>query len=293
MQRERQIKSGKLLEIDFYPIFDDGRKMPTRAPKTKKSTPEQQKYNATQATKKFVRLVNANFTNTDIFLGITFPPQIVPQTEAEARRWIVNYLRRAKARREAELRRIEKKIAEAGADAELLAKRAKLAEPLRYIYVIERETYKRGEYKGRDNWHYHLFISGGLDRDTMEDLCGANMRVNARRFMPERFGPEAAARYCAKDPQGSKRFCYSRNLKKPVEKTRDGKITDRGVEKLATQKAHDRTFWEKRHKGYKFVRSFARYNDFNGHWYVTAIMYRAEAGEEIPPWTRDDWQEEF
>ena len=110
MYREKQTKSGKLLEVDFYPIFDDGRKIPTRAPKTKESTPEQQKYNAAQAIKKFVRLVNANFDSKDIFLTITFQPQFAPQTEEEARKWMVNYLRRLKNKRQSELKKIEKKI---------------------------------------------------------------------------------------------------------------------------------------------------------------------------------------
>ena len=41
MQRERITKSGRLLDIDFYPVLADGRRLPTRAPKTKRSTAEQ------------------------------------------------------------------------------------------------------------------------------------------------------------------------------------------------------------------------------------------------------------
>lgn len=280
------------MEVDFYPVFADGRKMPTRAPKSKKSTPEQQKYNQTQATKKFIRLVNANFGGTDIFMSPTYVPEYAPQSEEEARRDIVNYLRRVKTKRLSELRKVEKRLAANPGDKELQKSRAKLSEPFRYIYVIEKETYKRGAYKGRDNWHFHLFLTGGIDRDALEDMWPKGMRVNAHRFQPERFGPEAAAKYCSKDPQGSKRFVYSRNLKKPVDKTRDDKITARGVEKLATQRVDDRRFWERRHKGYKFIRSFARFNNFNGHWYVSVIMYKAGDGEELPPWKIEDWIED-
>ena len=81
LQRERKIKSGKLLEVDFYPVFDDGRKVPTRAPKTKRSTPEQEKYNQNQAIKKFVRLVNANFDGEDVFMTVTYNTGQAPQDE--------------------------------------------------------------------------------------------------------------------------------------------------------------------------------------------------------------------
>ena len=292
MEREKRTRSGKLLEVDFYPVFADGRKMLSRAPKSKDSTPEQQKYNTTQAVKKFVRLVNANFDNTDLFMSPTYLPEKAPQSEEEARRDIVNYLRRVKTKRAAELRKIEKQFAQKSDDKDLTKRRDKLAAPFRYIYVIEKQTYKTGANKGRNNWHFHLFLTGGLDRDTLEDMWPHGVRVNTHRFQPERFGPEAAARYCSKDPQGSKRFCYSRNLQKPiVAPTRDGKITPRGVEKLATERVDDREYWERRHKGYKFIRCFARYNVFNGYWYVSVVMYKTENTEEIPTW-HTDWLEE-
>ncbi len=292
MEREKRIRSGKLLEVEFYPIFENGRKVPNRMPKSKSSTPEQQKYNTTQAIKKFVRLVNTNFDNTDLFMSPTYLPQNAPQNEDEARRDIVNYLRRVKTKRTSELRKAQKQLA-ANPDNKDLAKRCgKLAEPFRYIYVIEKQTYKTGINKGRNNWHFHLFLTGGLDRDTLEDMWPKGIRVNTHRFQPERFGPEAAARYCSKDPQGSKRFVYSRNLKKPIiAPPRDGKITPRGVERLALDRVDDREYWERRHKGYKFIRCFARFNVFNGHWYISVVMYKADSKTEIPTW-QTEWLEE-
>ena len=64
--RNKKTIIGRMLEVDYYPIFDDGRRVPTRAPKTKLSTEAQAKYNRAKAKKKIVRLVNANFDNTDI-----------------------------------------------------------------------------------------------------------------------------------------------------------------------------------------------------------------------------------
>ena len=110
MQREKQTFSGPLLEADFYPVFEDGRRIPTRAPKSKPSTAEQRKYNRTKATKKFIRLANANFDSSDYLMHPTYRPELAPQTEEEARRDLTNYLRRVKTKRTAEAKRLRKDL---------------------------------------------------------------------------------------------------------------------------------------------------------------------------------------
>ena len=104
--RNKKTISGKMLEVDYYPIFDDGRRVPTRAPKTKPSTEAQEKYNRAKAKKKIVRLVNANFDNTDFFVHPTYEDFQAPQTEEQARKDIVNYLRRIKTKRKSELKKV-------------------------------------------------------------------------------------------------------------------------------------------------------------------------------------------
>ena len=90
MQREKRTKSGRLLEVDFYPVFSDGRRIPLRAPKTKRSTPEQEKYNYNKAVKKLIRLVNVNFDTGDILMHPTFTPENAPTSEEEARKILTN-----------------------------------------------------------------------------------------------------------------------------------------------------------------------------------------------------------
>lgn len=302
MEREKRTYSGPLLEVDYYPILADGRRLPTRAPKTRRSTAEQAKYNALQATKKLTRLVNANFGPEDYILHVTYSPGAIPENEQVARRDMVNYLRRAKTRRVAEAK-AARKMAEAmrqSADklpknrlirmaAENKAREAeRLAEPLRYIYVMEASEYQRGPNKGRPNIHFHLILSGGLARETMEELWAKGLRVNCARYQPDRFGPEAFAKYISKDPRGSKRFVYSRTLRQPVTKTRDGRVTARAVEQMATKREHDRTYWERRFPGYSFVRCYAALNPYNGRWYVSAVLYRTGGGAP-PEWEADEW----
>ena len=302
MEREKKIISGPLMEIDFYPVFSDGRRMPSRQPKTKPSSEAQRKYNQTQAIKKFVRLVNANFDNSDYFMHPTYDPKYAPQDEQKARRDMVNYIRRVKTKRTSELKKSQREFDELKKilksmpnnkylqeSAKVLKKRIrKLSEPLKYIYVIEKKKYQRGEFTGKANWHFHLFITGGIDNRDMENLWNNGMRTNCNNYQPEKFGPEAAAVYMSKDPQGAKRFAYSRNLSKPKEKIMNNKLLNRRrVAQIATERVDDASFWEKRYKGYKFIRCFARYNGYNAHWYVTAIMYKS--GTVPPDWKTNEW----
>ena len=301
MEREKRTCSGALLEVDFYPVFSDGRKIPTRAPKTKPSSEQQQKYNRKTAIRKYIRYANANFDTSDYLMHPTYQPAKAPQDEKEARRDIVNYIRRVKTKRKSELKALQKSLSEAEAASEaspgnqfildsigkLKAAIKKLKKPFRYMYVIERQTYKTGIYAGRVNWHFHMFMTGGIEARTLEQMWSGTMRSNCNNYQPDRFGPEAAARYMTKDPQGSKSFVLSKNIIHPQETVKDGTVSRRTVEKMAAQRCDDAKYWENRYKGYRFLKCFARYNEFNGHWYVSALMYRTTS--DPPPIKVDDW----
>lgn len=293
MIREKQTNSGKLREIDYYPVWEDGRRMPCRAPKQKRTCAEQERYNRISATKKLIRLVNANFDTGDYLMHPTYEPSRAPQDEEQARKNIVNYLRRVKTKRASELRRISELCKNSPDDLRLRAQAEKLAEPFRYIYVIEKQIYKTGVNAGRANYHYHMFMTGGIDRDTLEDMWKFGARTNVDRFRPEIFGPEAAAKYMSKSPETSKRFICSKNLKKPeIPEPKDGRISVRGVEKLAKERCDDREYWERKFKGYRFIRCYSRYNSYNGNWYVSVVMYKS-GSETMPKWEVNEWIEDY
>lgn len=289
MEREKITKSGKLLEVDFYPVWDDGRRMPTRPPKKKQSTAAQEKYNHQQAVKKTIRVINANFDESDYFMTLTYDPDKAPQNYEEACRDITNGIRRIKTKRASELKLVTEQLKRFPKDKTLQKRHKKLSAPFKYYIAIEEATYKTGKLKGRSNWHFHVFITGGIDRDTLEDMWPNGLRTNVKRYQPEKFGPEAAARYIAKDTQGRRRFRCSKNMTRPDQRHKDGKISRRGVEAMAKLRADDAAFWEKRYKGYRFIRCFPRYNEYNSHWYVSVIMYKAGADAELPEWKIDDW----
>ena len=264
MQREKRTKSGRLLEIDFYPVFSDGRRMPTRKPKATPTTEAQARYNHNQAVKKAVRLINENFDTGDILMHPTYRPEDAPQSEEEAKRDFANYIRRVKTKRAAELKRYTALCKKYPDNDSYKKAKKKLEQPFVYYCALEEVTYKSGRNKGRSNWHFHLFMTGGVDRDTLEDLWPSRSRVNADRFQPERFGPEAAAKY----------------------------ITKHGVERLVKLRADDREYWERKFKGYRFVRTYARYNEYNGHWYLSVVMYKTAGKGDLPPWEVEEWIDE-
>ena len=195
MQREQRIISGKLLEANFYPIFSDGRRMP-RGPKIKKSTAAQERYNRQKSVKRAIRDINTNFDTDDLFLHPTYAPADAPRTKEEAKRNIDNFRRRIETKRISELKRFEKLLSFDPQNKEYRKRIRILKKPFRWYYRLEQVTYKSGPYAGKTNYHYHLFITGGIDRDTIEDMWP--YRINADRFRPDKFGAEAAARYATK-----------------------------------------------------------------------------------------------
>lgn len=293
MIREKKIKSGRLLEVEFYPVLSDGRQL-ARSPKQKRSSEAQAAYNKKQQRKKVVRLVNANFDKSDVLMTLTLIPDD-DGGEKQAKKKIVNFLRRVKRYRERKAKEWTELLKLKPGNKKVKENLKKASEPLKYIYAVESGTYQRGKKKGMRRYHFHLFLTGcgEGDRDAYESLWDG--RTNADRYRPETFGPEAAAKYLTKqhkvDEDGgtvkSQGYVCSRNLKRPEEKAKDGKVSEHKLDLMARKRVSDAEYWERRYKGYKFIRCYARWNEYNARWYVSVVMYRADG--DAPPWSIDDW----
>lgn len=252
MIREKKIKSGKLLEIEFYPIYDNGQRVPTRAPKEKLSKEKQRKLNKKNAEKKLIRIVNANFDEGDLFCHLTYTADNAPQSEDKIKKDIKNYIRRIKNYRQ-----------------------KNNLPAMKYLYVIEKSEYHTGKHAGKANWHIHMFMNE-MNRNIAEGMWYSGT-ANCDRYQPRSFGPKAAAKYIAKSPAGKKRFSGSRNLKKPIElKPQDGKTSRAVVERMATVRVDDAGYWERRYRGYDFLECTPVFNEYNLHWYVSVQMYKKE-----------------
>lgn len=201
--RAKTIKSGHVLECEIYPLWNcRSEAQKARAATTREA---QKNLNAKNARKNLTRKVNANFTEDDLCITLTYKGTV--PDEEQARRDIRNYLRRVRDFR----------------------KKNGLSE-LKYIYVIEFEDGEGGRKKKRV--HHHVIMSG-MDRDTAEKIWGKGW-ANTRRLQPDEYGLEAIARYIVKEPAGSKRWCASRNLVDPQITKADTKLSKRQAEKLAT-----------------------------------------------------------
>jgi hypothetical protein len=245
--REKKIYSGKILEVDIYPISIQERKQ-KRKKKEKVSLPKQKNLNDKNARKHLTRLINTNFTDKDLAVHLTYSNNSLPSSEEEAKKDITNFLRRVKHYR----------------------KKNNL-EDLKYIAVIE---YREQEEKKKPiRIHHHLIINS-MDRDRVEELWGKG-RANADRLKSDEYGYEALAKYITKDPKGSKRWTQSRNLKQPIVKVNDFRISKRKAESMARNN-EDRAYFEKMYPGYIFTECRGTPNDILGCTYINIKMRKRE-----------------
>lgn len=248
--REKEIFCGKeYKEVDITNKTKNKRvRKGKRSKKKYISAPKQRNLNEKNANRYFVQLVNTNFSWGDLKVSLTYKDSELPKSLEDAQREITNFRNRINRRRKKEG-----------------------LEPAKFIVVTEGSVEKDGP-----RLHHHIFMSGGLDRDTVESLWCRRRRkgqkegdrigfANAINLQPDDFGLEALARYLTKDPQGKKRWSGSLNLDKPYSRDNDHKYSKRQVE--AAIKNDDKQFWESQYPDYWLTEVKPVYNDFTG-WSV-------------------------
>jgi len=247
--REKRILSGRYLEIKIYPVtLMEANK--SRKQKCKLSKPKQQNLNDRNAKEHLIRLINTNFDHRDLAVHLTYSPDHLPDNAEQARTDIANFIRRVKGYR----------------------KKNSLPE-LRYIAVIECRDLSEARTSIRI--HHHIIMSGDMDRDAVEQIWSKG-RCNVDRLKPDESGFEALAHYITKDPQGSKRWCQSKNIKQPEVSVNDHKWSKRKVE-LLSQIPEDREHFQKLYPGFVFTQCKVSDNAVAGGTYITIKMRK-----EIP-----------
>lgn len=245
--REKRIFSGRYLEIEIFPISQQEKRQ-KRKEKLRQTRPKQKNLNDKNAKKHLTRLLNTNFDNRDLAVHLTYDNDHLPETQEQARRDVCNYIRRIKTAR----------------------KKAGLPE-VKYIAVIECREPKEGRKGVRI--HHHVVMSGGLDRDAVEQLWGKG-RANADRLKADEFGYTGLAMYLTKDPKGSKRWSQSMNLKQPKIEVTDSKWTKRRVERMSQEREEDRFHQE--HPGYIVTEWDQEINEIYGGIYMYLKLRRLE-----------------
>lgn len=255
--RKQVMRCGKMLEVSYFPTHEKSGYRIAEAPKSQKSKEKMREENRTKSIKNFVRMINTNFDEKDFYAAFDYQPEFAPLTYENAMKDIVNYINRVKYHRK---------------------KKGLSNKNFRYAYSVEEKTYKSGLMKGRKNYHFHMFMtSDGMTASELKALWSYGTKGNITNYDPYRFGPEAAARYMTKCHSGKKMYKCSKNMKKPViEDKKDGQISESKLRELGEQRVDDREYWEKKYPSYNFVSCKPFHNQYNGHWYITVIMYKKD-----------------
>ena len=246
--RTATIKAGPRLEAEVYPIFGRAEERRARAAKANITPEKQQRLNEERARRHMIRLVDANFTEKDIHLTLTYPADRMPEY-SRARKDIRNFLLKLKRIRE----------------------RRGLPE-LKYIYTIEENDDGR-----RRNIHVHMILNAGIDREELEAIWGKGY-ANADRLQPTERGLEEIASYIIKEARnrdGARKWSASRNLKQPLRRTSDAKTSNRVVKAIAQDirnEAKEQT--EKLYPRYRFVDCKVYYSDQLDGVYIRILMRR-------------------
>lgn len=244
--RTKTIKSGDVLECEIYPIWDNRASL-SRAPKLKKSRVTQQNLNDKNAIKTVTRLVNANFTDEDIWATFTYSDNKLPKTVEEAERNFANFIRRLK----------------------YYAKKHGFP-PLKYVYFTHFDEQRV---------NHHLFINFP-DRDVLEEMWKGGARKQTRRLQADESGYEGAVRYCMKCAKGTKRYKASKNLEKPKITIADTKFTRRKVHNIVRGDINAVDVFETMYEGYNITRFEHKTSDYVSGVYLYVKMARIRKRRE-------------
>ena len=240
--RTRTTIAGPRLEAEVYPIFGRSTEAMLRRAKKTNVTPEkQQRLNRERSMRHLVQLVDANFSERDIHLTLTY--RQAPDYD-RAQKDMRNFLLKVKRLRE---------------------KRGQ--DPLRYIFTIE------GDDDGKkERIHIHLLMNGDMDREELEKIW-AKGYANADRLRPDENGLEAIARYIVKQQKNRRKWCASRNLKQPKSRTSDSKCSRGRVKRIAHDFRNEaKAEMEKLYPGYQFVKCTVKYSDVIDGAYIRCVM---------------------
>lgn len=250
-QRVKTIKSGPMLEVEAYPLWD----IPGRRGKRKRggSSIAQQNLNDKNTRKRVMRLVHANFTENDLWATWSYKNGRLPADPEQAKRDMHNFIRRARR---------------------WLSKQEKYKDfVFKYIYVTEFDDNKDKKVR----IHHHM-ITNFPDRDVLEDLWNGGGRSQTRRLKPDDFGLEGLVRYVLKDKREdpTKRYTISRNMTQPKITIADSKMTRKRAERIAKEEVDAQELFEKMYPGYKFNDIEVRFSDFVNGAYIYVRMKRID-----------------
>ena len=180
--RRRTTVSGPRLDAEVFPCFGRNTRGMLRREKKNMTRAAQQRANDRRSELRLIQLVEANFTEKDIAIGLDYDEGSVPEDPMQVKRDVKNFLDRIRRKR----------------------KKAGLPE-LKAIIAIGGDEMPGAGYTGKRP-HAHVIMSGGLDRDEIERTWGKG-HANADRLQPRENGLGGIAVYFTRQKQDRRLCC--------------------------------------------------------------------------------------
>ena len=252
--RRRTTVSGPRLDAEVFPVFGRGQKGEIRREKHQATREAQQRANDERSRIHLIQLVECNFSEADVAIGLDYAGQ-APTPE-----------------------RIDKDVRNFIARVRRARKKAGLPE-MKYIYAIGGDEMPAAGYSGKRP-HIHMIMNGGIGRDELEKIWKQG-RANCDRLQPRDEGLGGIAVYFTRQKQdrpekpGVRKWRGSRNLKQPVRRSRDARMPNGRVRRIA----HDfrnqaKDVMEKLYPGYVLQDCQVRYSDVVDGVYIRCVLRR-------------------
>lgn len=240
--REQITDSGIYREVKIYPVYGE----PGKGRRRRRFRPTgeaQARLNDYNSARHLAQVIQANFSDRDLWIHPTFRDDALPRDDADFKRIFRNFARRLKRAYKA-----------AGVE-------------LKYIANLERSETGR--------YHLHMIVNdAGIPAAALRDIWGLG-RLGTDPLEFTAAGLKGLADYMTKYRLITCRPLCSRNLTQPTVRERDGRFSQREARRLA-RSPEDRQQWEALYPGYTFLDCRPFFNDLNGGTYIVVLMW-------IPP----------
>ena len=252
--RRRTTVSGPRIDAEVFPVFGRNQRGDLRRAKSRITREAQQRANDERSRLHLIQLVEANFTEKDVSITLSYEGR-APEPE-RVDKDIRNFIARVKRTRQ----------------------RMGLGE-LKYIYAIGGDEMPAAGYSGKRP-HVHMILSGGIGRDELEAIWGKGI-ANADRLQPMDVGLGGIAVYFTRQKQdrpekpGVRKWRGSRNLKQPVRRSRDARMPNSRVKRIARDFRNEaKDVMEKLYPGYVLQDCQVRYSDIVDGVYIRCVLRR-------------------
>ena len=256
--RRRTTVSGPRIDAEVIPVFGRQMRRALRRARHNQTAEAQKKANDERSRIRLIQLVEANFTEEDLSIGLDYDGDA--PTPERVDKDLENFFKKVRRRR-----------------------RARGLQDLKYIAAIGGDEMPSAGYSGKRP-HVHVIMNGGIDRDELEQLWGHG-HANTHRLQPRDSGLGGIATYFTKQMQdrppkkGVKRYRPSRNLAKPIRRTRDAKMPNSRVRRIAYDFENQaKEIMEKLYPGYVMQECIVRYSDYVPGVYIRCVLRKIRGG---------------